>query len=84
MLFLQAGNIYYFNLEEWNEAFTHKHHCGIVNLYPNQEGTRCIIVDTKNEAYLYTPVCSMYYVNYLISYSLRRCYTRICCFCLTN
>lgn len=56
-IIFQAGDIHYFYLEDWNEAFTHKHHCSIVNLYPNQDGIRCIIVDTKNEAYLYTPVC---------------------------
>jgi len=56
-VFLQAGNIHYFHIEDWNEAFTYKHNFGIVNLYPNQEGIRCVIVDTKNEAYLYMPVC---------------------------
>lgn len=57
--FLQVGNIHYFHLEDWNEAFTYKHHCCIVNLYPNQEGIRCVIVDAKNKAYLYTPVCTI-------------------------
>ncbi|XP_022173523.1 WD repeat-containing protein 19 isoform X2 [Myzus persicae] len=52
----EAGNIHYFHLEDWNEAFTYKHQFGIVNLYPNQEGIRCVIVDAKNEAYLYLPV----------------------------
>ncbi|XP_050433820.1 WD repeat-containing protein 19 [Adelges cooleyi] len=51
-----TGIIYYFYLEDWTECFTYKHECGIVKLFPNPDGIKCLIIDAKNEAYLYNPV----------------------------
>ncbi|XP_050543310.1 WD repeat-containing protein 19 isoform X2 [Daktulosphaira vitifoliae] len=52
----ETGTVHFFYLEDWTEAFTYKHQCGIVSLYPNLDGSRCLIIDTKNEAYLFNAV----------------------------
>eukprot|EP00929_Paragymnodinium_shiwhaense_P016254 TRINITY_DN12450_c0_g1_i1.p1 TRINITY_DN12450_c0_g1~~TRINITY_DN12450_c0_g1_i1.p1 ORF type:complete len:1383 (+),score=443.06 TRINITY_DN12450_c0_g1_i1:121-4269(+) len=50
------GRLQYYSLIDGTEVNEYKHDNGIKKCFPNQEGTRVIIIDTTGSAWLYNPV----------------------------
>jgi len=50
------GSLQYYSLVDGTEVNSYNHENGIRKCYPNQEGTRCVIIDTTGSAWLYNPV----------------------------
>jgi WD repeat-containing protein 19 len=50
------GRVQYYSLADQTEVNEYKHSSGVRKFFPNQEGTRCIIVDVSGAAFLYNPV----------------------------
>lgn len=50
------GRMQYFSLVDGTEVNEYKHESGIKRIFPNQEGTRVILIDFMGCAYLYNPV----------------------------
>lgn len=50
------GRLQYFSLADQKDVNEYNHDHGIKRCYPNQEGTRAVIVDTSGQAWLYNPV----------------------------
>lgn len=50
------GRLQYYSLVDGIEVNEYKHENGIKKCYPNQEGTRVVIIDNMGSAWLYNPV----------------------------
>jgi WD repeat-containing protein 19 len=51
------GRLQYYSLVDGTEVNEWKHHSmGIKKIYPNQEGTRVVVIDSMGGAWLYNPV----------------------------
>lgn len=50
------GHIRYFCLEDWKLATDFQHKECIKSIHPNQDGVKCVFMDSKNDGYLYNPV----------------------------
>ncbi|KAG1659031.1 WD repeat-containing protein 19 [Nymphon striatum] len=50
------GALYFFYLEDMAMVNEFRHHCGIVNIYPDNATTRLIFIDEKSDAYIYNPI----------------------------
>jgi WD repeat-containing protein 19 len=50
------GRLQYYSLLDGTEVNEYKHESGIKKCFPNQEGTRVVIMDTTGAAWLYNPV----------------------------
>ncbi|CAH8568313.1 unnamed protein product [Schistosoma haematobium] len=49
------GEIFYFNISNWNYANNYQHNCSILHIFPNAIGTRVAFVDEKGLAFIYNP-----------------------------
>ena len=56
MVWLQAGGLYYFYMEDWNFVNEFRHVVGIKKIFPDHSGTRVIFIDDKCDGYVYNPV----------------------------
>lgn len=50
------GRLQYYSLLDGTEVNEYKHENGIKRCFPNQEGTRVVLIDTTGSAWLYNPV----------------------------
>jgi WD repeat-containing protein 19 len=50
------GRLQYYSLVDGTEVNEYKHENGIRKCFPNQEGTRVVLIDTMGAAWLYNPV----------------------------
>ncbi|XP_039278793.1 WD repeat-containing protein 19 [Nilaparvata lugens] len=50
------GHLRYFLLEDWTQAIDYRHTVGINEIFPDHSGTKVIVIDSKNDGYLYNPV----------------------------
>lgn len=50
------GRLQYFSLVDGTEVNEYNHENGIKRCYPNQEGTRAVLIDTTGSAWVYNPV----------------------------
>ncbi|VDP37007.1 unnamed protein product [Schistosoma curassoni] len=55
LLLLQHGEIFHFNISNWNYANNYQHNCSILHIFPNAIGTRVAFVDEKGLAFIYNP-----------------------------
>ncbi|CAH8554914.1 unnamed protein product [Schistosoma margrebowiei] len=49
------GEIFHFNISNWNYANNYQHNCSILHIFPNAIGTRVAFVDEKGLAFIYNP-----------------------------
>ena len=52
----QAGELFYFYLEDWNFVNEYRHVVGIRKIFPDSAGTRVIFMDDKSDGFVYNPV----------------------------
>jgi len=50
------GGLTYFFLEDWTNVQEFRHMSGIRQVFPEPNGTKCVIIDVKGQGYVYNPV----------------------------
>ncbi|CAH8497761.1 unnamed protein product [Schistosoma turkestanicum] len=49
------GEIFHFNILNWNYANKYHHYCAVLHIFPNTTGTRIALIDEKALAFIYNP-----------------------------
>ncbi len=50
------GGLSYFFLEDWTAVQDFRHMTGIREIFPEPNGTKCVVIDVKGHGYIYNPV----------------------------
>ena len=53
------GTVEYFMIPEWNVVNVYKHSVGIKQVYPDQTGTCLVLIDNKNDGWVYNAITEL-------------------------